>query len=196
MMGPPLLVMNMHHLPHPLVICLSLLELRPQGLSMMCGDTSLVRTCTYIHTYIHSVHAPIRLYVCVCIHTCTYILVHTLGMCEARKLVWWYMYVHVHVHVLCAWVHSSTKIQNIILYQLLLFHHLVSGTWTPVKGKGSIPPPRTYHSSTSSWDKDSGCGQLLVFSGGAVGSTPVKDRKLYKFDPGERRGERLGEGGM
>ena len=66
------------------------------------------------------------------------------------------------------------------------FHPLASRTWTAVKGKGSIPPPRTYHTSTSHWYKDSGCGQLLVFSGGAVGTSPVKDRKVYKFDPGER----------
>ena len=55
-----------------------------------------------------------------------------------------------------------------------------------MKGKGSIPPPRTYHTSTCHWSKDSGCDQLLVFSGGAVGTFPVKDRKVYKFDPGER----------
>ena len=53
-----------------------------------------------------------------------------------------------------------------------------------MKGKGSIPPPRTYHSTTSYWHRDNGCGQLLVFSGGAIGASPVKDRKVYKFDLG------------
>ena len=53
-----------------------------------------------------------------------------------------------------------------------------------MKGKGSIPPPRTYHSSTSFWNKDKGSGRLLVFSGGAVGTSPVRDRKVYQFDPG------------
>ena len=53
-----------------------------------------------------------------------------------------------------------------------------------MKGKGSIPPPRTYHSNTSYWYREKEGGQFLVFSGGAVGTTPVRDRKVYKFDPG------------
>lgn len=61
---------------------------------------------------------------------------------------------------------------------------LASNQWTMVKGKGFIPPPRTYHSNTSCWCKEKGdTGQFLVFSGGAVGTTPVRDRKVYKFDP-------------
>ena len=49
----------------------------------------------------------------------------------------------------------------------------------PVKAKGSIPPPRTYHTTTVVW-KD----KLIVFGGGAVGSNPVNDTKVYVFDPG------------
>lgn len=61
-----------------------------------------------------------------------------------------------------------------------------SSRWTMVKGKGSIPPPRTYHSNTSYWYKENeNTGQFLVFSGGAVGTTPVRDRKVYKFDLGK-----------
>ena len=53
-----------------------------------------------------------------------------------------------------------------------------------MKSKGSIPPPRTYHSSTTCWHRDKESGQLLVFSGGDAGTSPVRDRKVYKFDPG------------
>ena len=68
---------------------------------------------------------------------------------------------------------------------IILTFPTASSQWTVVKGKGSIPPPRTYHSNTSYWCREKGgTGQFLVFSGGAVGTTPVKDRKVYKFDPG------------
>ena len=38
MMGAPLLVTSMHTLPYLLVTCLSLLQLRPLGLSMIYGS--------------------------------------------------------------------------------------------------------------------------------------------------------------
>ena len=68
---------------------------------------------------------------------------------------------------------------------MILMSPSASSHWTVVRGKGSIPPPRTYHSCSSYWCREKGdTGQFLVFSGGAVGTTPVKDRKVYKFDPG------------
>lgn len=83
-----------------------------------------------------------------------------------------------HVFYLCCIYCELGKINS--AYSIL---SIASANWAPVKGKGSIPPPRTY---TSHWSKESGCGQLLVFSAGAVGTSPVKDRKVYRFDSGER----------
>ena len=76
---------------------------------------------------------------------------------------------------------------NVLMLEpiMILMSPSASNHWTAVKGKGSIPPPRTYHSCSSYWCRQKGdAGQFLVFSGGAVGTTPVKDRKVYKFDLG------------
>ena len=50
--------------------------------------------------------------------------------------------------------------------------------------KGQVPSPRTFHSSSSSTHSGSNSPDLVVFSGGKMGSDPVADRKVYMFDAG------------
>jgi hypothetical protein len=60
--------------------------------------------------------------------------------------------------------------------------------WKEAKVTGPIPAPRTYHSSSSFFvERD----ELIVYSGGSEGVTPVADQKMYVFNQSEfwdRRG--------
>ncbi len=64
-----------------------------------------------------------------------------------------------------------------------VFVHLLSGSkaWEEVKVSGSIPVPRTFHSSSSVVASDGGGTSLVVFSGGESGTNPVEDQNTYLF---------------
>lgn len=54
--------------------------------------------------------------------------------------------------------------------------------WKEVKVSGSIPILRTYHTSSSLVVER---GELVVYSGGSEGVTPVGDQTVYVFNQSE-----------
>lgn len=52
----------------------------------------------------------------------------------------------------------------------------ISNTWSTVAVTGSLPAPRTHHTTATVGDK------LIVYSGGHQGADPVGDRQVHCFD--------------
>ncbi|XP_064398745.1 rab9 effector protein with kelch motifs-like isoform X2 [Halichondria panicea] len=50
--------------------------------------------------------------------------------------------------------------------------------WTLVDTNGPVPSPRTLHSNSCCWNKT-----LIVFGGGAAGTSPISDTAIHLFQP-------------